>query len=757
MKNIFKRGMSALSAAAMTAALAAVVPMSASADAIPSATQDYLKNLGAGWVLGNTFDATSGKSGVDLETAWQKDLTTEAAIKAVHAAGFETIRIPVSWGKHMNSDYVIDSAWMARVHQVVDWAYNDGMHVIINIHHDNLGTPSATSKLGFYPNSSHKEDSLTFVNSVWTQLSEEYKNYDDKLIFETLNEPRLCGTSDEWWIDANSPNANAKDAVAVIDAMNQSIVNIIRASGGNNANRYIICPGYAASINGAKLASMPSDPAGSGKILRSIHCYDPYELCLGSSTDHTSAKAITFSDSAKSALQNSFKSYKALADSGIPIIIDEMGITDKQNEINRSLWAAEAFRLSKESNIPCVMWDNNAEFTSTASSGWSEHHRHLNRRNGKWIDPKVIKAIMDSMGVSGKTITPDDNWAEKKSQSVTVTKSFTKTYGDSDFNLNAKSSGSSTLSYSSSSLGVATADNNGKVTIKGVGTATITVTALETPGYGPATATTTITVNPKKITPTIDPIEDQAYTGSEITPDIKVHGDGKVLSKGYYTVEYKNNINPGKATVTVTLKGNYTGSASTTFNIIGESVKPDKVKIKSATASTTAVTLKWNKAENATGYKVYRYDDAKSKWTAIATTTSLTYKDTGLKTATLYKYKVRAYNQSGSAKKWGSYSDEQLALTKPNATKILKVSKSTTSVKLTWKKISCTGYQVQKYDASKKKWVTVKTMKSAKSVSYKITGLKKNTSYKFRVRAYKKASGLKSYSAWVTKKVTTKK
>ncbi len=750
MKKIFKRGLSILSAAAMAASMAAVLPVSASADAIPDSTQAYLKELGAGWVLGNTFDAPG-------ETSWQKDVTTESLIKSVHAAGFETIRIPVTWGGHMSSDYTIDEAWRNRVHEVVDWAYNDGMHVILNIHHDNLSSPSATSKLGFYPNSAHKEDSLAFVNSVWTQLAEEYSNYGDRLIFETLNEPRLCGTSDEWWISDTNPSDAAKDAVAVIDELNQSAVNIIRRSGGNNTSRYIICPGYAASINGAKLATMPSDPGNTGKILRSIHCYDPYELCLGDSKDHTSAKATAFSDSYKSSLQGSFNTYKRLADSGTPIIIDEMGISDKQNESSRAQWAAEAFRLSKENTLPCVMWDNNAEFSSSTATGWNEHHRHVNRRNGKWVDPKVIKAIMDSMGVSGTTITPDDGYAEKKAQKITVTSKFTKTFGDAAFSLNAKTSGNGVLSYSSSRLGVATADNNGKVTIKGAGTATITITATETATYAPATATVEITVNPKKITPAIDAIEDQPYTGSEIKPNIKVRGDNKVLSKGYYDVEYKNNIEPGTATVKVTLKGNYTGSASTTFKIIGDIVKPGKVNLKSAKAGVKYVTLGWDAASDAIGYSVYRYDDAGKKWVTAGTTSDLTFKDTGLSAAKVYKYKVRAYNQVNGTKAWGSYSDEKSVLTKPKTPKITKVTKGRNAVKLTWKKVGCTGYQVQKYNASKKKWVTVKTIKSSKTVSYKFTKLKKNTTYKFRVRAYKKASGLKSYSAWAKKTVKTKK
>ncbi|MBR1724698.1 MAG: fibronectin type III domain-containing protein, partial [Ruminococcus sp.] len=102
----------------------------------------------------------------------------------------------------------------------------------------------------------------------------------------------------------------------------------------------------------------------------------------------------------------------------------------------------------------------------------------------------------------------------------------------------------------------------------------------------------------------------------------------------------------------------------------------------------------------------------------------------------------------GAVTKYGSFSAVKSALTSPKATKITKKSAKTNSVKLTWKKVACTGYQVQKYDASKKKWTTVKTISKAKTVSYTVSGLKKNTTYKFRVRAYKKSGSLKSYSAW---------
>lgn len=198
--NFVKRGAGALLAAAVTASVSTALPVTASAE-VSGDTKTFLQNMGAGWILGNSLDATG--TGLGSETSWGNPKTTKEMIDAVHDAGFNTIRIPVSWGKHTSgSDYTIDSAWMARVKEVVNYAYEDGMYVILNIHHDNSSAKDKT--IYYYPDSKHKEASLKFLTSVWSQISEEFKDYNDHLIFETLNEPRLVGTNDEWWIDPNN-------------------------------------------------------------------------------------------------------------------------------------------------------------------------------------------------------------------------------------------------------------------------------------------------------------------------------------------------------------------------------------------------------------------------------------------------------------------------------------------------------------------------------------------------------------------------
>ena len=116
------------------------------------------------------------------------------------------------------------------------------MYVILNIHHDN-------SKEYLYPSSEYLEQSKTYVTDIWRQVAERFKDYDGHLILEAMNEPRLVGTSHEWWLEAD--NQDCIDAVECINALNLAFVDVVRSSGGNNAGRYLMVPGYAASLDGA--------------------------------------------------------------------------------------------------------------------------------------------------------------------------------------------------------------------------------------------------------------------------------------------------------------------------------------------------------------------------------------------------------------------------------------------------------------------------------------------------------------------------
>jgi len=161
---------------------------------VGSSSVTMAKNMTIGWNLGNSLDATNDgtNQGTGTETAWSMPATTQAMIDAVRAAGFRTVRIPVSWRNHMSTDgnYTVNSAWMARIKQVVDYAYSKGMFVILNVHHDNISISDLNSgKTGYAlsTDSAVKTKSKAFLSAVWRQIAEEFKDYDEKLVFEVLN------------------------------------------------------------------------------------------------------------------------------------------------------------------------------------------------------------------------------------------------------------------------------------------------------------------------------------------------------------------------------------------------------------------------------------------------------------------------------------------------------------------------------------------------------------------------------------------
>lgn len=267
--------------AAFITVLAAAILMvcatpSASAAAVTGKTAKQITaQMGTGWNLGNTLDATGGGNSLNSETSWGNPKTTKAMIDAVKKQGFNTVRIPVSWGNHTTGDnFTINSKWLARVKEVVDYCIDNDMYVILNIHHD-------TSTQYYYPSSTYKTQSVKFVKSIWTQVAKYFKDYDQHLVFETLNEPRLVGTEYEWWFNVNYPDNAVRDSISVINTLNQTAVNAIRAAGGKNNDRCIMVPGYGASIDGCTTSTfkLPNDSTPN-RLIVSVHAYTPYNFAL---------------------------------------------------------------------------------------------------------------------------------------------------------------------------------------------------------------------------------------------------------------------------------------------------------------------------------------------------------------------------------------------------------------------------------------------------------------------------------------------
>lgn len=356
---------------------------------------NFVKKLQLGWNLGNTLDsandtgvATTEEEDLRYETLWGNPETTPELIQAVKDAGFTTIRIPVSWHNHAAApDYVINEAWMNRVQEIVDYAIDLDMYVILNCHHDNV------AEGGYYPTTEHKETSIAYLTSIWKQISERFREYDEHLIFETLNEPRMIGTTYEWWIDNN--NASCKDAIACINTYNQEIVNVIRASGGNNASRYVMVPGYCASADGALNAGfvMPSDTV-ENRLIISVHAYTPYNFALaapesngkGETFDHTSTAYTKEIDTFMDNLYNKYVSQ------GVPVVIGEWGSRNKNNNAQQRVnHAAYYIAAASARGLVCCWWDNNG------FNGSGENFGLFARISKMLVYPDIVTAMLKYM------------------------------------------------------------------------------------------------------------------------------------------------------------------------------------------------------------------------------------------------------------------------------------------------------------------------------------------------------------------------
>ncbi|MBN2188069.1 MAG: cellulase family glycosylhydrolase [Chitinispirillaceae bacterium] len=228
-----------------------------------------------GWNLGNTMDAPT-------ETGWGNPVTTQAMIDAVKAMGFKTMRLPVTWNGHFGAapSYTIVQAWLDRVETIANYALRDSMYVIINTHHDSTQFPLMAA------DSAVARDKLA---KIWTQIATRFRDYGDYVIFETLNEPR--GPVNLW-------NGGNDQQRGILNAYHLAAVNAIRATGGNNAKRFIMCCTHSAcpltvAINGLVI------PNNDTNVLVSLHTYYPQGFCLppvttttwGSSADSANVRS----------------------------------------------------------------------------------------------------------------------------------------------------------------------------------------------------------------------------------------------------------------------------------------------------------------------------------------------------------------------------------------------------------------------------------------------------------------------------------
>ncbi|AAK78801.1 endoglucanase [Clostridium acetobutylicum] len=322
-----------------------------------------VKNMKVGLDLGNSLDSPFN------ETDWGNPKTTKSMITKIKQAGFNTVRIPITWNSHIGPapDYTIDNAWLDRVQEVVNYAYDNHMYVIINLHHEDSW---------LIPTYANKDAATAELTKLWTQISNRFKNYNDSLIFETMNEPRLIGTPEEWY-------GGTSEARDVVNSYNLAAVNAIRDTGAKNSSRFIMIPTYAASsdkisINGLKI------PNNDKKILISLHAYIPYNFAMNvnGTSSWGSAKDKKELDSTLNAI------YKKFGKKGYGVVIGEFASVNKNNENQRASLAKYYVSAAKKRSIAPIWWDN-----GVYSSGAKDSYGIFNRNTLRWECPKIVHAL----------------------------------------------------------------------------------------------------------------------------------------------------------------------------------------------------------------------------------------------------------------------------------------------------------------------------------------------------------------------------
>lgn len=358
-----------------------ILPVAASADELTGLTaSEIVAQMGIGWNLGNTFDATNGNTRdvYSQEKSWGNPKVTQEQIHKVREAGFKTIRIPVTWYRQLSKDgtYTINAAFLARVKEVVDMAYAEGLFVIINMHHEEwLNTAKLDTD---YVQIGEQ------LAAIWAQVADAFADYDQHLIFEGMNEPRMKGTSQEW-------NGN-EAGYAAVNYLNQLFVDTVRSNGkGHNGERALMIPSYAASNSSAVLNALQL-PQWEGQqaenLIVSVHCYTPYDFCLADTqvnfnrlyTSHTMPIDMIF-----------YNLVGLFLKKDIPVVIGETGATNKDNPTAREHWAYYMGMKAATYGIPIVIWDNGND----GNSG-GECHTWIERRGAEispW--PTVLNALFE--------------------------------------------------------------------------------------------------------------------------------------------------------------------------------------------------------------------------------------------------------------------------------------------------------------------------------------------------------------------------
>lgn len=416
--------------------------------------EQIIQEMGTGWNLGNTMDSIDFTTGIPSETGWGAVETTQELITAVHDMGFNTLRIPITYGNLINEDYSIDEKWLNRLQEIVDYGISQDMYVMFNIHHD-----SAFDQDIWLNITNRTETELEAIyqkyEGVWKTLATRFRDYDEHLIFEGMNETGFNGGTDK--------EESANEQLAIINRINQIFVDTVRSTDGNNAKRWLAVPTtftkIAIAIGTEEVPEydfkIPKDPVNH--VMVSVHTYETFGV---------SSYGETFQKLSQRYVQK-----------GIPILLGEYGWGEVIGDAKKAYSYEGANRYAKQYGIIPVAWDNHS--TVMTNDGF----QLVDREKCAPYKKAIVNALMRGFYNSGevKDIEKDDSFVqtvtERPITSFEVSKNSVKMKLGEMSRVKVTSaepvSNNDVVLWKTENKNIATV-SNGRIRARGVGETTVT-------------------------------------------------------------------------------------------------------------------------------------------------------------------------------------------------------------------------------------------------------------------------------------------
>ncbi|MBQ8116803.1 MAG: glycoside hydrolase family 5 protein [Lachnospiraceae bacterium] len=312
--------------------------------------QAFVENLGVGWNLGNTLDPVdctwlADNMEMEYETAWGNPKATKELIHYIKSEGFTTIRIPVTWKNHVDAApaYTIHKQWLDRVQQVVDWCREEELYVILNIHHESSWLTNASKDY---------EQTMAQYCAIWTQLAARFQDYDEHLIFESMNEIGFDDLGDVKGCELQN-------------RINAEFTELIRTSGGKNSDRYLLLAGYWTDIDKTCAGSvLPEDD----RVILSVHYYSPASFAIADRSSSWGYQETWGTDADFAYLDGQMRKLKEhFADKGTPVIIGEFAATHTDKDAESVVrYTAAVMEYALRYHFCPIWWDNGQEIDRTA-------------------------------------------------------------------------------------------------------------------------------------------------------------------------------------------------------------------------------------------------------------------------------------------------------------------------------------------------------------------------------------------------------